>query len=247
MGEFDFLNKKNKKQKNERENEKKKSVKPKPKKNSEDKIKNDTEFNFNEEELITDEGFDKFINMYKVKSGLNFGPRPDIKEDHYIWVRLLRIAYSFERETYELLHQFRSCGCLVKLENSKIKIDLENSKDFLLVVAEEDGITDEFDFSKNEVNYTQDSMFGDYAVNDSNYRKKNKESVKKRKKVLNETIKYIKKEFLKPNIKIIGKLFHEFNKKQVAKAEKKIGVGYFNMTNLNETFKRMEEKKKGSR
>ena len=56
-----------------------------------------------------------------------FNPRPDLKEDEYIWNMVLKTAIKLDNETYNVLHGFRCGGAklIYDANNPKFKLQMK--------------------------------------------------------------------------------------------------------------------------
>lgn len=160
--------------------------------------------------------FDKFCSQLQQEHKCD--PRPDIKEDHYIWLNLLRLAYSNEGisdEVYGMLHGLRACGCRVKRDKYRIKLDIDNSYELL----------DDFIDKDEENNVERISMFDDEDRQQARERAKKKEFYEELKKQRKEVAKQLKEDWLVPNVAAIKRLFKLINK-QVKKYHDEYGQGF---------------------
>lgn len=56
--------------------------------------------------------------------GTDLDPRPDLEEDHRIWVAVLALAYNGDPGLHGLLHGIRCCGGrLERLPTGTLKLD----------------------------------------------------------------------------------------------------------------------------
>ena len=64
--------------------------------------------------------FNKWINELRYKN--KYDPRPDIKEDSWLWNNVLKTAEKIDGDIYGILHGFRCAGCMLKLKNNHITL-----------------------------------------------------------------------------------------------------------------------------
>ncbi|MCG8514537.1 MAG: hypothetical protein MI740_10375 [Halanaerobiales bacterium] len=156
-------------------------------------------------------------------------PRPDIEPDHYIWLFLLRTAEKVDRMTYGLLHGLRCAGCRIQINRNKntIKLDLDNSPELLKMYL-----------PGEKQKHEQMKIFqGDFE------RQKNIAEAKREQELLDSAKDKILNEVLLPMKAELGLVFKKIAP-LIKVAENEIGIHFFNLNQLNNYLKRMEELKK---
>lgn len=265
MGEFDFLNDEKKPNKSKPSNRNKNinldEVKSKTTNNKQQN--NNTQNNKNQFDqngwLKNSSDLEKYIQQLKQNEP---DPRPDIKEDHYIWIYLFRTAKTVHDNAHNILHYLRCCGCRLKMvrkENGTpfIKLALEKSQE-LLEEHMSDELGQQYDeineqMNSNKLDGEQLSMFDSSGKNGlkSNkikLRERNKKLSKQRQKILEKARQRILDEviMISPYKKLIMATLTKFQ--HVAKSvEKEIGYLSFNFTKFNNYLGRKWENEQRKR